>query len=276
MARGRFFNSQEESDLSRVVVLGSAVAREVFGLSDPMGERIKIKNRFFEVIGVMESRGIVAFQDYDNQILIPIKTAQKVIDGVSHIGMIRARVQTKEDIPMAIKNIEAVLRSRHDIADNTGANDDFTVRSASEALNMLSSVTDALGYFLTAMAALSLLVGGIGIMNIMLISVTERTREIGLRKALGATNKNIAWQFLLEAIILTFLGGFIGILIGSASAFLVAFGAHFFGYEDWRFIVSFEAIFVSLAVSFFVGLIFGFYPARRASILEPIEALRHE
>ncbi|MCF7835602.1 MAG: ABC transporter permease [Candidatus Marinimicrobia bacterium] len=271
---GRFFTDEEETNLSRVAVLGITAKEEIFGESDAVGQHIRTKNRSFEVIGVLKERGMVAMQDYDDQILFPIKTAQKMF-GVNHVGLIRAKIDHEDNVERAMKDVEDTLRERHDIMDTSGKNDDFTVRSAAEALDMITSITDALRYFLAAMAALSLAVGGIGIMNIMLIAVTERTREIGLRKAIGANNSNIMWQFLMESVVVTLSGGVIGIIVGAIMSFAIAVGAQFLGY-DWSFIVSIYSILLAIAVSVSIGLIFGIYPARKASKLNPIEALRHE
>ncbi|MBA3047486.1 ABC transporter permease [Patescibacteria group bacterium] len=272
---GRFFSKEEETNLSRVAVIGSTVKKELFGESEVIGQRIKIKKHTFEVIGVMAERGTVAFQDYDDQILMPIKTMQKLIAGVNYLGLIRIKIDSEENIDRAISDVEMTLRDQHDIADLSGDSDDFSVRSAAEALDMITVITDALRYFLAAMAALSLIVGGIGIMNIMLVSVTERTREIGLRKAVGANNFNIMSQFLIEAVVVTLLGGIIGIIGGAVFSYLIAVIANFMGY-DWAFVVSLLSIVLAIAVSTAVGLIFGLYPARKASMLEPVEALRYE
>jgi len=275
VAEGRFFTKEEEKNISKVVVLGSTVKNELFGDSNPIGQRIKINKHTFEVIGVMKGRGTVAFQNYDDQVFIPIITVQKLIAGVNHLGMIRAKVDNQNNIDLAVKDAEITLRERHGISDKTGSSDDFTVRSATEALGMLTTITDALKYFLAAIAALSLIVGGIGIMNIMLVSVTERTREIGLRKAVGANSANIQKQFLFEAIIVTLLGGIIGIIIGVIVSFLVSVIANYLGYE-WSFIISPISIMLGVSVSITVGIIFGLYPAIKASRLNPIEALRYE
>ncbi|MCK5060023.1 MAG: ABC transporter permease [Candidatus Pacebacteria bacterium] len=272
---GRFFNKEEEKDLSRVAVLGSTVKEELFGESEAVGQKIKIKKQSFEVIGVMKERGTVAFQDYDDQIFLPIKTMQKLVAGVHHLGLIRAKVDDEENIAIAVSDIEALLRERHGIIDSSGRGDDFTVRNAAQALDMITVITDALRYFLAAMAAMSLIVGGIGIMNIMLVNVTERTREIGLRKAVGANNADISNQFLMEAISVTLLGGLIGVIIGIFISYLIALGAHFLGYE-WAFIVPPLSIILAVVVSMLVGLVFGLYPARKAAKLDPIEALRYE
>jgi len=273
--KGRFFTKEEERNLSRVVVLGSTVKKELFGDSDAIGRKVKIKKQNLEVIGVMKERGTVAFQDYDDQVFIPIITMQKLIEGVNHLGLLRASIDHEDNTEKAIKDIIMTLRERHDIVDQSGKNDDFTVRSAAEGLEVITTITDALKYFLAAMAAMSLIVGGIGIMNIMLISVTERTREIGLRKAVGANNSNILNQFLLEAITVTIIGGIIGVIGGVALSFLIAKGAQFLGY-DWAFKVSLLSIFLAISVSTIVGVVFGIYPARKASKLEPTEALRYE
>lgn len=273
--QGRFITEEEEINLAKVAVLGSVVKEELFGDSEAVGQKIKIKKHTFEVIGVMEERGKVAFQDYDDQVFLPLKTMQKLIAGVNHVGLIRAKVDSEENTERAIEDVKATLRENHDIDDTTGKNDDFTVRSAAEALDMIETVTNALKYFLAAMAALSLLVGGIGIMNIMLVSVSERTHEIGLRKAIGANNSKIMIQFLLEAATITFLGGFIGIIGGTILSFLISLVANVLGY-DWDFIVSPLSIFLAALVSVSIGLVFGLYPAHKASKLEPIEALRYE
>lgn len=273
--RGRFFTKEEEKNLSRVAVLGSAVKQELFSASEAVGQKIKIKKHLFQVIGVMEERGTVAFQDYDDQVFLPLKTMQKLISGVNHLGLIRAKIDNQDNIEQVIYDVSATLREQHGIIDSSGESDDFTVRSAAEALDMITVITDALKYFLAAMAALSLIVGGIGIMNIMLVSVTERTREIGLRKAIGANDFNILSQFLMEAVVITVFGGIIGIIVGVIISYAISIGAHFLGY-DWAFIVSPLSIVLAVSVSALVGLAFGLYPAKKASKLEPVEALRYE
>jgi putative ABC transport system permease protein len=272
---GRFFTKEEEINLSKVAVLGSTVKQELFGDSDAIGKKIKIKKHDFEVIGVMKNRGTVAFQNNDDQVFIPIKTMQKLIAGVNHVSMIRLKVDHQENLDKAMRDVEITLRERHDITDQSGVDDDFTITSSAEAMDMITTITDALKFFLVAIAAMSLLVGGIGIMNIMLVSVTERTREIGLRKAVGANNIDIMTQFLMEAATITLSGGIIGIIIGSLISILIAAIANFLGY-DWSLSISISSIMLALFVSVSVGLIFGLYPARKASKLQPVEALRHE
>ena len=275
VAQGRFFTSDEERSLARVVVLGSVVKQELFGDSDALGRTVKIKKQAFEVVGVMAERGKVAFQDYDDQVFTPLLTTQKLINGVNHLSYIRAKVDNENNMDKAVSDVEYLLRQRHEISDTSGATDDFSVRSMTQALDMVTTVTDALKYFLIAMAAISLLVGGIGIMNIMLVSVTERTREIGLRKAVGATNLNIVSQFLLEAVTLTLLGGLIGIVFGIFLSFIISLVVQGLGY-NYKFIVTWSSILLAVSVSTLVGLIFGIYPAKKASQLEPVEALSYE
>lgn len=275
VGQGRFFTFEEERNLAKVAVLGSTVKKELFGDSDAVGQRIKVKKINLEVIGVMKERGTVAFQNYDDQIFIPIKTMQKQIAGVDHLGFLRAKVDAQENIESTIRDMEITLRDRHGITDQTGKNDDFSVRSAAQAVEMIGTITDALSYFLAAMAALSLIVGGIGIMNIMLVSVSERTREIGLRKAVGANNFDILFQFIIEAIAVTLLGGIIGIIGGIIVSFAIAVSAKALGY-DWDFVVSPLSMLLSVAVSLLVGLGFGLYPSRKAARMDPVEALRYE
>jgi ABC-type antimicrobial peptide transport system permease subunit len=273
--QGRFFTSDEERNLSRIVVLGSTVKKELFGETNPIGQRIKINKKTFEVIGVMKERGTVAFQNYDDQVFIPLLTMQKIVSGVSHLGLMRIKIDSSENIAPTIADIEVMLRERHDINDPSGLSDDFSVLNAAEALNLLSTITNALKYFLASVAGLSLLVGGIGIMNIMLVAVTERTREIGLRKAVGAKKFHIMYQFILEAIFVTVSGGLIGIVIGVIVSFLIAQVAQYLKYA-WEFSISPISIFLAVFVSATIGVVFGLFPALKASRLDPMEALRHE
>lgn len=275
LAEGRFFNEEEERNMSRGIVLGYTPKQELFGDANPVGQKVKIKKRTFEVIGYMKERGTVAFQDYDDQIFLPLKTMQTLIAGVDHLGIVRLKIDSEDNSDIVIRDVQATLREQHDIDDASGESDDFTVRSSADALEMITTITDALKYFLAAMAALSLVVGGIGIMNIMLVTVTERTREIGLRKAIGANNFNIMFQFLTEAVVVTLIGGIVGIIGGVIISYIVAVVANFLGY-DWDFIVSLFSIFIGIFVSTAVGLVFGLYPARKASMLQPVEALRYE
>jgi putative ABC transport system permease protein len=271
--KGRFFDESDNRSLSRVVVLGYEASKSLFRNDEPLGKRVKIGKENFQVIGIMEKRGVTGFQNQDELVFIPILTAQKTMLGIDHISMARIKAQNEKDIPMVVEDIKIILRERHGI--NFGEDDDFDVRATTQALDALGTITGALKFFLSAIAAISLLVGGIGIMNIMLISVNERTREIGLRKAVGATENTIQIQFLLEAIIITLIGGIIGIIIGSAISSVVAIGANILGYS-WDLIITWSSIFMGFFVSAIVGVIFGWYPSRHASKLDPVEALHYE
>lgn len=273
VAEGRFISEDEEKDLARVVVLGSNVKNELFGDVDPIGQTIKIKKHQFKVIGLMRERGVEGFQNQDNLVFIPISTGQKIMLGIDYVSLARVKVDSQENMDRATEDVRLTLREQHNLRE--GDYDDFSVRSQAQAIEIFSAVTDSLTFFLAAIAAISLLVGGIGIMNIMLISVTERTREVGLRKALGAKSNNILNQFLFEAIVVTLAGGVIGVLFGIFVSWLVAFVANYMGF-DWDFIISIFAIILSCTISIIVGLIFGLYPAWKASKLNPIEALRYE
>ena len=270
---GRFFRQDEVDSLSRVVVLGSEVKQKLFGDDDPLDKRIKISQISFKVIGVMEERGVVTFQNQDEQVFIPIKTVQKILLGIDHLAFIRAKIDKEENIGLAINQIKNTMRFRHNIKDPV--KDDFSIRSTDQALDILGTVTQALKMFLAAVAAISLIVGGIGIMNIMFVSVNERTREIGLRKAIGAKRKNILFQFLVESATMTLIGGFIGIITGILIAFIITIGVNYFGYE-WKFIVTPLSVLISTMMAIVIGLIFGLWPANRASKLNPIKALRYE
>lgn len=270
---GRFFSADEMSANLRLVVLGSTAASELFSFNNPIGQKIKINNKMATVIGVMKERGQVGFQNYDDLILSPLLFVQKEIAAVNYLSAVRIKVDSSDNIDESMEMVQQTLRERHDITDP--ADDDFSVRSFRDALALVTNITDALRYFLAAMAALSLLVGGIGIMNIMLVSVTERTREIGLRKALGATNRQVLSQFLFEAIALTLIGGIIGLIVGSLLSYLAAVVVRSLGYR-WDFVISVSSIIIAIGLSTLIGIIFGYYPAKRASSLSPIDALRYE
>lgn len=273
ISSGRFFTTEEMGSINNLVVLGSAAATELFGDSDPIGRQIRVKNRNMQVIGVLKSRGVSGFSTPDDSIFAPLRFVQKEIAGVDYLTYIRAKVDDEKNIDEAMAIISQLLRERHGFADPE--DDDFSVRSFRDALDVITGITNAMSIFLAAMAAISLLVGGIGIMNIMLVSVTERTREIGLRKSLGATSRNVRSQFLLEAVMLTLLGGLIGLVGGSLVSYLVSVVVESLGY-DWAFIVSWLSIVLAIGISALVGVIFGYYPAKRASMLNPIDALRYE
>jgi len=234
---------------------------------------MRIGRESFQIIGVLEERGTVAFQNRDDQVFVPVNVAQKLLLGIDYVSLIRVKVDSDENIERAQDDVIATLRSQHGI--RVVADDDFTAESMDTAIEMLSAITNVLKFFLAAIAAVSLLIGGIGIMNIMFISVTERTREIGLRKAVGAGKRRILEQFLFESVVVTLVGGFAGIVVGSLISVLVALAAQKMGY-DWDLVVSVQATFWAFCVSCIVGIVFGYYPAKKAANLNPIDALRHE
>ncbi len=269
---GRFFDSREELG-ANVAVLGYDVKDQLFGNQDPIGQIIKIKNQPFQVIGYMKKMGTVAFQNQDDQVYIPLVIAQNELLGVRNLQQINAKVDSSANIPQTIEEVRQLLRERHNI--KAASDEDFTIRNLADAIKILTTITSALSLFLTMMAAIALVVGGIGIMNIMLVTVTERTREIGLRKAVGATSRAVRNQFLLEALVVTVLGGIVGVVLGVGIAYAIALGARYAGY-DWAFVISYVSVILAIGVSALTGIIFGLYPAVKAAQLNPIDALRHE
>ena len=245
---------------------------------DPIGQVIKIKSGNnagipLRVVGVIEERGSAFFQNQDDQIYVPVEIAQKQLLGIRHVQAINVKVDNADNVENTRSDIKQVLMERHRVENEEDA--DFTVRNIADAVEILKTITDALRIFLTSMAAVALVVGGIGILNIMMVTVAERTREIGLRKAVGADNAHIRNQFLLEAGTLTFLGGLVGIVVGIIVSFLVSLLMGKLGY-DWAFVISFTSVFLAVGVSILTGVIFGLYPAFKAAKLNPIEALRYE
>lgn len=273
IAMGRFFFPDEDENLSRLVVLGATRATELFPNMDPIGEIVKMRGIPFRVIGVLEERGSAAFSNPDTLVYVPLLTAQKLLLGIDYLNFVRGKVDRSEHIDSVKADLEKFLRDRHDIED--GEESDFSVRSTDAAIRTLTTVTDVLKYFLSSIAGISLLVGGVGIMNSMLISVSQRIREIGLRKAVGARPSHIITQFLIESVFITLFGGVIGILFGVFVSFLAAVIIPALGY-DWQFIVPLSSIALAFSVSIAIGLSFGLYPALKASRISPMEALRYE
>ena len=271
---GRLFTDDEVKSYADVAIIGSKVKTELFGNDEALNQKIKIKGRNFKVIGILSKKGQVSFLNFDEAAFIPYTTAQQYIFGIKYFNRIVVDVDDAKNVLTTVEDITITLRNSHGITDPS--KDDFFIQTSEQAMQIVGSITSVLTLFLVAVAAISLLVGGVGIMNIMLVSVTERTREIGLRKAIGAKNRDILTQFLFESVILTCLGGAIGIFFG---IILSIFGAVVIGYflgQAWPTGISLFAIILGFCVAAFIGIVFGIYPARRASKLNPIEALRYE
>lgn len=273
VAMGRFFTDDEDRGSARVIVLGSDVANDLFQGEDPLGQRVRLGRENFTVIGVMEERGVAGFVNQDTQVFIPMETAQKIMLGIDYVALARLRAESGVNLDAVAEQVRLVLRDRHGISDPV--NDDFSVRNATQALDLLSNLTGALSLFLAAIGSISLLVGGVGIMNIMLVSVNERIQEIGLRKSIGATARDIESQFLIEALVVTMIGALFGIMAGSLLAGIIALVVTSLDY-DWVFAVPPTSLAIALGMALFIGFVFGYYPARRAAKLHPIDALRYE
>jgi len=274
MLSGQFFTTQDVDAAAKTAVLGETVARNLFGDNDPTGQVVIIKNVPFTVAGVLTPKGqSPTGQDQDDVILLPITTATQKVLGANKanakaVGSLMVQAISPQAMDPAIQEIEALLRERHRIL--PGLEDDFTIRNLTEVFQAQETSAQVMSILLGAIASVSLIVGGIGIMNIMLVSVTERTREIGLRQAVGAKTRDILLQFLVEAVTLSLLGGIIGIVAGLAASLLIS---HF---AQWTTEVSPMSILLAFMFSALVGVFFGYYPARKAAFLDPIEALRYE
>ena len=269
VASGSAFTQKDVDSLANVCVLGQTVVDRIFGDQPPLGQTIRIGNLPFAVVGVLAQKGLSTYgQDQDDTIVIPVSTAMHKVRGVSWLDDIYASVDSSDDIPIAQDQIARLLRQRHRIRWNQP--DDFNIRSPQDVLNAQEQTSQAFTFMLASIASVSLLVGGIGIMNIMLVSVTERTREIGVRMAVGATERDVQIQFLLESVMVSMLGGVAGILSGILGSVLFARGL------GWTMSVSVWSIFLATLFSAAIGVFFGYYPARKAAALDPIEALRYE
>ena len=266
---GSFFTSKDESSRTRVAVLGQTVATNLFGGGSAIGKTIRINKAPFRVIGVLESKGQSSMgQDQDDMVLIPLSTAQDRLMGITYLNNISIQAKNEQVINKVQDDVTRLLRTRHRLAANV--ENDFTLRNMTALMATMTETTGTITLLLGNIAAISLLVGGIGIMNIMLVSVTERTREIGIRKALGATFKNILMQFIVEAVAISVTGGLFGIAIGVAGARVISTIA------GWNTVIAWWAIVGAFGVSVMIGLFFGIYPARKAALLDPIDALRYE
>ncbi|MGB2791357.1 MAG: ABC transporter permease [Candidatus Moraniibacteriota bacterium] len=267
--QGRFFTDQEEKSSAKVAVLGPTALEDLFGVgADPIGQFVRIKNVDFEVIGSTTLKGGSGFNNPDDFVYVPITSAQHFLSGDAYVNTISIAAEDQESMVAVQQSISDLLLSRHAISDPAQA--DFSLVNQNDIIATASSITGTFTILLSSIAGISLLVGGIGIMNMMLTTVTERTREIGLRKAVGIRRRSIRLQFLVESIVLTLFGGIIGIILGWAASLLIS---HFAGLSTT---ISLSAILLAFGVSAGVGIVFGYYPAERAARLSPIEALRYE
>ncbi len=274
-ARGEFFSADDVRSRASVVVIGEKIRKELFGnVAEPLGEKLKINGKNFRVVGVLPEKGQVSFFNFDDMVLTPYTTAQSYLLGRKYFDRIIVSADSEEHIRATIDDLKLTLRAEHGITDPL--KDDFFVETQADLAERLKTITTALTLFLSGVAGISLFVGGIGIMNIMLVSVTERTREIGLRKAVGATNRNIMIQFLFEAVTLTLLGGAVGIALGSFLSFAISLGIARFALATWTFSFPYLGAVLGLLVSVVIGVVFGLYPARKASLKSPMDALRYE
>lgn len=270
---GRFYTHEEDVGLSQVAVLGYKAWNKLFEGEDAVGKNISIRGKKFRVIGIMEERGSALFVDLDDQIFIPLNTMQKRILGTDYVSFATAKMVDPSKSLGTQADIIDIMRDQHNITDP--AKDDFAVNTMDEAEDILGSIISSVALLLIALVGISLIIGGVGIMNIMYVSVAERSFEIGLRKSFGATRKNILWQFLSESLVITGTGGVVGVIVGALMAYGVSVIAVSHNYT-WDYRVSLVSIIIAVGFSVVVGIVFGIYPAKKAASLNPIEALRKE
>lgn len=269
LSAGAMFSDRDVRSAAKVAVIGSKTALELFGPLNPVGQSVRVRNIPFVIVGVLESKGAgMGGQNQDDRLIVPYTTAMKRITGDRYLRSINIQIRTAERMEIAQAQITSLLRQRHRLA--PGQADDFNIFNQKDIVDTVSSVTEIVKLLLGAISSLSLVVGGIGIMNIMLVSVTERTREIGIRIAVGAQASAIRLQFLIEAVTLSLLGGMFGVLLGIATAHVIG------NTSSFQPIVTAESILLAFGVSFAIGVFFGYYPARKAAALDPIDALRYE
>lgn len=273
-AEGVLFGEEEIRQLASVAVIGSRVREELFGNEEAIGEKITVGGKKFRVIGVLPPKGDVAFLNFDDLVIVPYTTAQRTVLNISHYFEFVVRVDDPKNMDITVTDVKATLRETHNLEE--GEESDFKVRTPAALIEQIGTVLSILTVFLSSVVAIALVVGGVGVMNITLVAVTERTREIGLRKAVGATERDILLQFLGETILLASLGGFIGIVLGAVFSLGAAVILRAFVNSAWTFVFPLDAALLSLCVSGLVGLVFGIYPARKAAHKNPIEALRYE
>ena len=274
VAVGRFFTEDEDKSLAQVVVLGPKIKTKLFGDADAIGKFVKIRKAKFQVVGVMKSRGSSGFMDFDDWMLLPVRTVQKKILGIDHVYYMVHQLNDVGRADETAAEAKYIIRENHQITNPD--KDDFRVYTMAEMMSMLDTITGAITLLLLAIVSISLVVGGVGIMNIMYVVVTERTMEIGLRKAVGARHGDIMKQFLFEAVLITLLGGVVGVLVGVGLSLIVAWIASSALGSIWVFSIPLKGFVVALGFSFFFGIVFGVYPARKAARLNPIEALISE
>ena len=267
-SHGRYFNHAEEKAAAKVCVIGSILIDNLFQGADPIGQTIRIQAQSFTVVGVLDTKGQSGFQNPDDQIIVPLNTAQRRIFGVDYLSQITAKVVGQAENDNAFYDIERVLRKEHKLREDQ--DNDFTIRNQADIIQTFQETQQTFTFLLAGIAAVSLVVGGIGIMNIMIVSVTERTKEIGVRKAIGATKRDVLLQFLIESVVMSILGGCMGIGLGILASYLIS------TYGNLTPMISLNSILVSFLFSSFIGVSFGIYPAWKASAQNVIDALRYE